>query len=209
MQIERKLLALLTFGLLASGAVFAQEGAKKDDGKKDEAPKTAKVGEAAPDFTLKGCCGTEWKLSDHQDKVVVLEWTNQECPWVIRSIPHVKELVKKYADKDVIWMPIESTRTRKAEENVKYIKDKELPFKTILMDNDGAVGRRYDAKVTPHVFVIAKGKLVYAGALHNDQHGNKEASEVRNYVDDAIQAALDGKEVPVAETRPWGCTVKY
>lgn len=79
----------------------------------------------------------------------------------------------------------------------------------ILMDNEGTVGRKYDAKTTPHIYVINKSKLVYKGGLHNNQHGNKKESEVRNYLDEALAAVVAGKEVPVPETKPWGCSVKY
>ena len=73
----------------------------------------------------------------------------------------------------------------------------------------GKVGKALGAKTTPHIFVINKGKLAYAGALHDDQFGKKPESEVRTYVDDALNAVLAGKDVPLAETTPWGCGVKY
>lgn len=210
MQIERRLVTLLSVGLLALGAAVAQEAReRKDDEKKDDAPKTAKIGETAPDFTLTDCHGKEWKLSEHKDKVVVLEWTNQDCPWVIRSLPYLKELAKKYEDKAVVWVPIDSTKGRKAEDNVKFIKDKELPHSGILMDSEQKVGRLYGARTTPHIFVIAKGKLVYSGALHDDQNQTKEPGEVRHYTEDAIKAALDDKDVAIAEARPWGCVIRY
>jgi hypothetical protein len=77
------------------------------------------------------------------------------------------------------------------------------------MDNDGKVGKAYGAQTTPHIFIINKGKVVYNGALHNDQQGVKPEAEKRNYVDEALTAIMDGKPVPVAETKPWGCSVKY
>jgi hypothetical protein len=120
----------------------------------------------------------------------------------------VKELRKKYAGKSVVWLGVESTFWRKPEENTQYLKDKELDF-PILMDNDGTVGRMYGAKVTPHIFVINKGKLVYAGALRGKPEGEQPKGESRNYLDEVLKAVLEGKEVPVAETVPWGCSVKY
>lgn len=200
-------LIILTGGvLLATSIAVAQEKAGQDR-KASAAPK-ARVGEAAPDFELVDCCGTKHKLSDYKDKILVLEWVNQQCPWSVKSITAVKDIRKKYEGKNVVWLGIESTSWRKAEENHKWVADKELKY-TVLMDTDGKVGRLYGAKTTPHVYIIEKGKLVYAGALHNNQQGDKKDAEVRNYVDEALAAIVAGKAVPVAETTPWGCTVKY
>lgn len=197
---------------LTAGFAMATTSAQGHDSKKPEdaaAPSAkAQVGQDAPDFTLTDAAGTKHTLSDYKDKLVVLQWVNQQCPWSLKAIPAIKELQKKYDQKGVVWLGIESTHWRKAEENVQYAKEKELNF-PILMDNEGTVGRLYGAKTTPHLYVINKGKLVYAGALHNNQQGDKKAGEVRNYLDDALAAVLAGKDVPLAETTPWGCSVKY
>lgn len=194
---------------VAAARLAAQEPtAKEDPSAKPEPPKTAQVGQAAPDFVLLDCTGQKHALSESKDKLVVLEWLNKECPWSDRGRPVVHETYRKYADKGVVWFGIDSTHGRRPEVNVQYAKDREIPF-PILLDEDGKVGRLYGAKTTPHVFVISKGKLVYAGALHNDPQGDKPKSEVRNYLDEALAAVLAGKDVPVAETKPWGCTVKY
>jgi peroxiredoxin len=168
----------------------------------------ARIGQDAPDFTLLDCDGKKHTLATHKDKIVVLEWLNQQCPFSVGAVPVMKELRKKYAGKNLVWLGIESTFWRKPEENIQYIKDKGLDF-SILMDNDGTVGRLYGAKATPHIFVINKGKLVYAGALRSKPEGEKPEAESRNYLDEVLKAVLDGKEIPVAETVPWGCSVKY
>jgi len=198
--------AVLTFTAAAVAQDAAAKAAPREPAK--ETPEVAKVGEAAPDFTLLDATGTKHTLSQYKDKVVVLEWLNQECPWSVKAVPVVNDLHKKYKEKGVIWLGVESTHWRKAEENVRYAKEKEITF-PILMDNDGTVGRLYSAKTTPHLYVINRGKLVYAGALNNNQHGDKKDADVRNYVDEALTAVLAGKDVPLAETKPWGCSVKY
>lgn len=197
------------FVVLAVAFAWAPDRTAGKPGKPGEPPAAkAQVGQEAPDFTLLDSAGQKQALSAHKDKVVVLQWVNQECPWSRKVIPVIAGLQKKYADRGVAWFGIESTHWRKPEENEKYIKDEKLAF-PILMDNDGEVGRTYGAKTTPHVFVINKGKLVYAGALHNNQDGQKKESEVRNYLDETLAAVLAGKDVPVAETTAWGCSVKY
>ncbi len=174
---------------------------------KSEAAKV-KIGEDAPEFTLLDTMGKPHKLSEYKDKLVVLVWLNEECPYSQKSVPVVNDLVKKYGSKGVVWLGIDSTWNHKPEKNEEYRKEKELTY-PVLMDTDGKVGKLYGAKTTPHVFVIHKGKLLYMGGLHNDQKGDKPKAEFRNYVDEALAAALDGKPVPVAETTPWGCGVKY
>jgi peroxiredoxin len=192
--------------VLALTLAFVNENASGDAEK--SATMRAKVGQPAPDFTLLDCEGEKHTLSSLKDQIVVLEWVNQQCPWSVKAIPEIKRLVKKFKDKGVVWVGVESTHWRKPEENVKYARDQQLAFK-ILMDNDGRVGKMYSAKTTPHMYVIARGKLVYAGALHNDQYGRKPDGQKRNYVEEALNALLAGKEVPVSETTPWGCSVKY
>jgi peroxiredoxin len=196
----------LSFGamfLIGAGSALAQE----QSGQHAPEP-AARVGQAAPDFTLLDCNGRKHTLSAHKDQLVVLEWVNQQCPVSVGAVPVMKDLRKKYAGKSIVWLGIESTYYRKPEENVKYAKDKELDF-PILMDNDGKVGRMYGAKVTPHIFVINQGQLVYAGALRSKPAKDQPETGSRNYLDETLQAVLAGKEVPLAETTAWGCSVKY
>jgi peroxiredoxin len=207
MQTKSFVRSLVLALVCASGPAFAQEQTPAAE-KAEKPAAAAMVGEPAPDFTLTDCHGKKFTLSDLKDKLVVLEWVSQECPFCIKAIPVVKQIQKKYEGKGIVWVGIESTHWRKAEENINFIKEKELAY-TILMDADGQVGHLYGAKTTPHIFIINKGKLAYAGALSNDQSGKKKPEEVRGYVDEALAAILGGKGVPVAETTPWGCSVKY
>ncbi len=170
----------------------------------DKAP-TAKVGQPAPEFTLTDIDGKTHKLSDYKDKVVVLEWFNCECPAVKGALPTLKKTHEQFRNKGVVWLAIDSTHFRKNDENVTFRKDNGL-LQPILMDTDGTVGRTFGAKTTPHMFVINKGTLVYAGAL-DDAKGREPGQ--RNYVAEAIDASLNGKDVAVNETKPYGCSVKY
>jgi peroxiredoxin len=167
-----------------------------------------KIAQDAADFALDDCNGKPEKLAGYKDKVVVLVWANKDCPVFRPCVPDIKELHKKYAAKGVVWLGIDSTAGHTPEQNVEFVKQTELTL-PILMDLDGKVARAYGAKTTPHVFVINKGKLVYMGALHNNPSHNLAAGDVRNYVDEALTAVLAGKDVPLAETTPWGCGVKY
>lgn len=209
---KRWLVVLCVTGLAAAfPAPGGGKAAGQDTGKKDKPadPKTeaADIGKDAPDFELKDCNGKTHKLSDYKDKLVVLEWLNKECPISRGAIPFMKDLRKKYADKGIVWLGIDSTYGRTAEDNQKYVKENELNI-AVLLDGDGKVGKLYGAKTTPHMFVVNKGKLVYMGA-HAEQQEKKDKPDVRNYVEEALSAVLAGKDVPVARTKSWGCAVKY
>jgi len=170
------------------------------------------IGKPAPEFTLKSTDGKEVSLKEHKGKVVVLEWTNHQCPVVGRYVVgsrKMQETQARFADKGVVWLGIDSSHF--CEDVVDAInefrKKNEINYPTLL-DADGKVGQGYGAKTTPHMFVIDKeGVLVYAGSMDDDRYGGSE--NPRNYVTEAVQAALDGSTVPVSRTRPFGCSVKY
>jgi len=163
-------------------------------------PAKPEIGQPVPDFELTGIDGKTYKLSEYKDKIVVLEWWNQDCPISRRYTPTMKELANKHAEKGVVWLAIDSTHYQTATKNVEYQRQNGIPY-PILMDTNGKVGHLYEAKTTPHMFVVNKGTLVYNGAI--DNRGD------RNYVAEALGAVLAGKPVPLAKTQPFGCSVKY
>ena len=163
----------------------------------------AALGSPAPDFVLKDAYGKEFKLSEFKDKVVVLEWLNQDCP--VSRGTHQKKIMqdtyKKYADKGVIWLGVCSTAGEKPDRDRVYAAAQGLAY-PILHDVDGKVGHAYQAKTTPHMFVIDKtGKLAYTGAIDDRKD--------KNYVATAVDELLEGKPVSTPKTEPYGCGVKY
>lgn len=192
---------------LAVIAVAAEHKAK--DGDKHE-HKPAKLGEAAPDFTLKGTDGKDHNLSDYADKIVVLEWFNIGCPFVRAAAEMMAKTSAQYADKGVVWLAIDSThadhRDYRTPEQVQEYLDKHGIKYPVLKDPDGKVGKQYGAETTPHMFIINKGKLVYVGG-HSNVSGVKPGS--RNYIAETLDALLAGKDVPNPETPNRGCGVKY
>jgi peroxiredoxin len=172
----------------------------------------AVVGQAAPDFTLTDLNGTKHRLSDYKGKVVVLEWTNNQCPFVMRHQGKLKTMQKAYArykDKGVVWLAVNSSHFCDAQsDNIrKWAKEQGIEY-PILLDAPGKVGRLYGAKTTPHMFVIDRqGLLAYAGAIDDDPRGQK--NDKRNYVEEAVNALLNGSTVAVGTTKPYGCSVKY
>jgi len=173
-----------------------------------EPPKIAErahVGQPAPLFELTATDGKTYRLADFRDKIVVLEWWNQDCPFCVAAMPTMKKLSTKYAEKGVVWLAIDSTHYQTAEKDAEAKKENKIPY-PILMDTDGKVGRKYGARTTPHMFIIQKGTLVYSGAIDNGGRGKRAT---RNYVAEVLDALLAGKEPPIRTTKPYGCSVKY
>ena len=176
------------------------------------APKMAKVGEAAPDFTLKDTAGKEHHLADltKAGKIVVLEWFNPDCPFVLRhaNAKTMYTLAEKYGAKGVVWLGINSTNYADRTVNAKWIATNHLPY-AVLDDHAGEVGHLYGAKTTPHMFVIdPSGKLAYEGGIDDDPGGSK-GSGALNYVDRALDELTSGKPVSTPQSKPYGCSVKY
>jgi len=168
----------------------------------------------APDFTLANYDGKEVSLADYAGKIVVLEWLNYDCPFVkhhYETQNTMIDLAKKYADKDVVWLGINSTDYATPEANKAFAEKHSVPY-LILDDHKGDVGHAYQATNTPGMFVIDKeGKIVYRGAIDNAPFGklSEGQTEKINYVDKALAELIEGKEVSTPKTQPYGCTVKY
>jgi peroxiredoxin len=186
---------------LAGAVIYSSVSAAAKEDK--PAPATAVLGAPAPDFTLKDAFGKEFKLSEFKDKIVVLEWLNQDCP-VSRGAHQKKvmqEVYRKYAGKGVVWLGMCSTAGEKPDRNRVYAAAQGLAY-PILHDADGKVGHAYQAKTTPHLFIVDKtGKLAYTGAIDD----RKE----KNYVANALDELLEDKPVSTPKTEPYGCGVKY
>ncbi|HUW20311.1 MAG TPA: thioredoxin family protein [Sedimentisphaerales bacterium] len=165
----------------------------------------------APAFTLKSFDGREISLSDYAGKIVVLEWFNDECPFVryhYEKAGTMVELANRYRDKNVVWLAINSTSHATPDQNKEFADRHKLPY-PILDDRSGVVGRAYGARTTPHIYIIdAKGSIVYAGAIDDSPLGRKQEGAT-NYVDAALAELAGGKTISTPTTRPYGCSVKY
>ena len=192
--------ALRSYAIVTLTCLFGGTACADDEKRPARAGSAAlaelEIGQPAPEFVLKSFDGAEVTLADLKDKIVVLEWFNTDCPVCKKYCEKMKELAAKLGEKGVVWLAVDSTHFRKAEENKAYAKKQNLPY-PILSDFDGTFGKKYGAKTTPHMFVIDKGKLAYRGAIENEQDG-------KNYVEAAVTALLDGRPVATSKTRPFG-----
>lgn len=177
----------------------------------------AVLGQTAPEFKLTSYEGQAVRLSDTRGKVVVLEWFNPECPFVHYAYDEgpMKAMIREARGQGVVWIGINSGGPGKQGHgsvvNLKAKKDWQLQH-AILVDEDGRVGRLYEAVKTPHMYVInRKGILVYRGALDSSRGAKPDPEDAySNHTRQAIAAALKDAPVPGPRaTKAWGCSVKY
>jgi peroxiredoxin len=172
----------------------------------------AKVGEPAPSFTLQDQTGKTVSLSDFVGKVVVLEWFNDQCPFVQKHYKTgaMNNLAAKYGKEGVVWLAVNSSNFTTNDKNAAVAKDWNID-RPILNDASGATGKAYGAKTTPGMYVIGKdGKLLYAGAIDSiDDDETSSLSKATNYVGKALDEILADKPVTTPETKSYGCSVKY
>jgi peroxiredoxin len=183
-----------------------------------QAHAAATVGQAAPPFSATASSGGRVQLADHLGKVVVLEWTNHDCPYVRKHYEsgNIQALQKDATGKGVAWLTVISSApgtqgyVTAAQANELTAKRQAVPT-AVLFDPEGTVGKLYKATVTPHMYVIdAQGVLVYAGAI-DDRPTTRQADiqGAQNYVRIALDAVLAGQAVKTPLTRAYGCTIKY
>lgn len=181
------------------------------------APTIAEVGSPAPNFALRDLAGNRYKLSDHRGKIVVLEWYNPECPFVVYAHGEdgpLHELGDRWTKEGVVWFAINSGAPGKQGAGVELnvAKQKEYGFAyPVLLDETGETGRKYQAKTTPHMYVIdAEGTLVYAGGLDNAGFGKvSDGGELKPYVEQVLDDLTAGRPASVQTSKPYGCSVKY
>lgn len=172
----------------------------------------------APNFTLKDFNGKKYSLSDYKGKYVVLEWVNFGCPFVKKhyNSGNMQALQKKYTVEGVVWLSICSSAEGKqgyydAKDLAKVTKEHNVNSTAYLIDESGEVGKLYDAKTTPHMYIInPEGNLIYAGAIDDTRSTDlADIKTAENYVTSVLDNCLAGKKVKSMATTPYGCSVKY
>jgi peroxiredoxin len=176
------------------------------------------VGSAAPDFSLADAKGKAHSLSQYKGKYVVLEWFNPECPFVKKHYgsDNMQKLQGEYTGKGVVWLTIDSNAPG-TEGNITSDQAQKImaSWKTkqtaLLLDPESKVAKLYGAKNTPNMVVISpEGKIVYEGAIDSKATPNPaDIPSSTNYVKVALDESLAGKPVTTANTKPYGCSVKY
>jgi peroxiredoxin len=189
--------------LLAAGPLFA-------------APE---IGGPAPDFELTDTTGTSHSLSDFAGKKVILEWTNHDCPFVVKHYGSGNMQGQQRTatnDHDAVWLTIISSKPG-AQGHVSPERADELTANrdaaptAVLLDESGDVGRAYSAKVTPHMYIIdEEGTLVYMGGIDSNPSADPaDIADATQYVMAALDDLAADRAVAEPVTRPYGCTIKY
>jgi peroxiredoxin len=176
------------------------------------------VGTSAPDFSLTDSKGKTQSVSQYKGKYVVLEWFNPECPFVKKHYGsgNMQKLQEEFTAKGVVWLTIDSSAPGKegnltAEQANAKMTEWKTKQTALVLDADGKAGQAYGAKNTPHMFVInPEGKIVYEGAIDSKATPNvSDIANSTNYVKVALDESLAGESVTTANTKPYGCSVKY
>lgn len=185
-----------------------------------EAAPTPEVGTSAPAFSGKTSTGETVSLSDFEGKTVILEWTNDGCPFVKKHYAdppsNMQSLQKSAAADDIVWVSVISSRpgaqghVSPAEANNLTASRGAAPAHVIL-DESGDIGRLYGAKTTPHMYIITpEGELAYDGAIDSIPSARVEdIAKAENYVTAALADLDAGKPVATPTSKPYGCAVKY
>ncbi len=210
--------------LLGAGLLTAQEP-PKDKPKSEPAPAAAavlKIGSEVPgSLSLKTTEGRPVTFEYLRGSIVVLHFWSVSCPWEDLAEPKLNQLTTDFKEQKVVVLAINSNKGEIGDEptaeQFKAEKEVDRPYQRlkakakevamnheVLVDHSGDVARLFDAKTTPHCYVIdAKGVLRYAGALDDDGQG-KKGKDATPYVANAVKALLESREPEVAETKPYG-----
>lgn len=176
------------------------------------------IGKPAPDFTATAIDGQPFKLSDHKGKNIVLEWSNHECPFVVKhySTGNMQKTQEAAKSEGALWVTIVSSAPGKQghttpEESKKIMDEAGAKPDFKILDETGEIGKLYNAQTTPHMFVIgADGNLAYMGAIDDNSSPKPDTVEgAHNYVLSALSDLKAGKPVETPQTQPYGCAVKY
>lgn len=177
-----------------------------------------KVGAPAPAFTATDSNGKKVSLSDYKGKIVVLEWTNDGCPYVRKhyNSGNMQALQKKWTGEGIVWLSVISSPPgeqgfAEGPRANQLTKERNAAPSAVLLDPKQQVARSYGAMATPTMYIVKPdGTLAYMGAI--DDKPSSRLTDVpmaKNYVDTALSELKAGKPVSTSATRAYGCTVKY
>ena len=176
------------------------------------------IGQPAPGFSGIDSNGKKHTLEQYKGKIVVLEWTNHDCPYVVKhySSGNMQKLQKAATADGVVWLSIISSKPGK-QGHVSGKQANELTAtrnaapSAVILDETSEIGLKYGAKTTPHMYIIDKdGVLVYMGGIDDMPSKNQDdIAKAKNYVQVALNEMAAGKKITNTITRPYGCSVKY
>jgi hypothetical protein len=172
-------------------------------------------GSPAPNFTFTDLSGKTHQLADFRGKVVIMEWLNPGCPYILRHYRsgNLPLLQAKAAAAGVIWLQVNSSAMGDLDpaRSAEWQKKQGASATAYIRDESGNLGRLYGAQTTPHFYIISgDGTLVYQGAIDDQPNASLPMTmSAHNYVTAALAALRAGQPVEQSKTKPYGCSVKY
>lgn len=169
------------------------------------------IGAKAPDFTLVNAIDGKKVAFDADDgKLKVVIFTCNQCPYAKAFEPRIIEIAKRFQGRVTFYAIDPNDDTKFSEETLENMKaravEKGYPF-PYLKDGDSKIARAYGARVTPHAFVVdGAGTVRYRGYV--DDSAKPEVRKTTGLTD-ALNALLNGRDVPETVTREFGCTIKW
>jgi peroxiredoxin len=176
------------------------------------------IGKPAPPFTAVDSNGKTWSLADLKGKVVVIETTNHDCPYVRKhyNAKNMQDQQREAAAKGIVWLTSASSAKGEqgyvtAAEANQLTTSRDAAPAAVLLDPQSKIARAYGATVTPHMYIIdANGVLVYKGGIDSIPSSSvADIPKAKQYVRVALGEVLAGKPVTDSSTRAYGCTLKY
>ena len=213
---SRRASALSRRATLRAGAVLAASAATLPLA--TAALAAPEIGKPAPDFTATDTNGVPRSLAGLKGKIVVLEWTNADCPFTQKHYKssNMQSLQREAAASGVVWLTVISSAPGEqgyvdATKANALTSSRSAAPAGVVLDPSGKIGRAYDAQTTPHMYIIGTdGRLLYMGGIDSIMSTDvADVPKAKPFFRDALQAVVKGQAVPVAVTRPYGCNVKY
>jgi len=176
------------------------------------------VGKPAPLFTAVDSNGKSWSLAELKGKIVVIETTNHDCPYVRKhyTAKNMQSQQREAAAKGVVWLTSASSATGEegyvtAPQANELTKKRDAAPAAVLLDPQSKIARAYGATVTPHMYIIdASGILVYKGGIVSIPSSDiADIPKAKQYIRIGLGEVLAGKPVSDSSTRPYGCSLKY
>jgi peroxiredoxin len=193
------------FAAIAVGAALSAGGA-------GAAPEV-RPGAPAPAFAARDVAGQPVYLQNYAGKIIVLEWTNDACPFCGKHYDsgNMQALQRKYTGEGVVWLTIASSGNVSAAEVRADLARWHATPTDFLLDPGGAMAKLYDARATPNMVVIGRdGRIAYMGAI--DDRPSTDLADIKtahNYVAAALDAVAAGQPVAVTAVPAYGCAIKY
>jgi peroxiredoxin len=177
-----------------------------------------RIGEPAPAFVAVDTAGDTHRLEDYAGQVVVLEWTNHDCPYVRKHYDagNMQAQQRAATAGGAVWLSVISSAPGKqghvdAAEADALTASRNASPSAVLLDPEGIMGRAYGARTTPHMYIVdTDGNLVYQGGIDSIPSADAaDIADARQYVRVALDEIRAGGAVTDAVTRPYGCSIKY